>query len=91
MDVNGGQHHRYFLVAEGASDRTLAPFSLPSLAAYEDHRALSWVHPDFIAADQIRATTGCVSRYDRSFMRSLLPDSDERSAIRPRRPAEAEQ
>ena len=34
VDRHGGSHHGYFLPAEGASDRALALFSFPSLAAY---------------------------------------------------------
>jgi hypothetical protein len=70
---HGGEHHGYFLPAEGASDRALAMFSFPSLAAYESYRALFGVDPAFIAADKIRDDSGCVLRYDRSFMRPLLP------------------
>src|ERR1700734_2702388 len=49
VDSHGGMHHGYFLPAEGASDKALALFSFPSLAAYEQYRALfryrSGVHP----------------------------------------------
>jgi hypothetical protein len=31
------------------------------------------VDPDFVAADRIRDESGCVLRYDRSFMRPMLP------------------
>jgi hypothetical protein len=47
-------------------------FSFPSLAEYEQYRTLFGVDPDFVAADQIRDESGCVLRYDRSFMRPLL-------------------
>jgi NIPSNAP protein len=70
---HGGMHHGYFLPAEGASDKALALFSFPSLAAYEQYRALFGVHPDFIEADRIRDDSGCVLRYERTFMRPLLP------------------
>ena len=70
---HGGQHHGYFLPSEGASDKALALFSFPSLADYEQYRTLFGVHPDFIAADQIRDESGCVLRYERTFMRPLLP------------------
>lgn len=73
VDRNGGTHHGYFLPSEGASDRALALFSFPSLALYEEYRAKFGVDPDFIAADRIRDESGCVLRYDRSFMRPLLP------------------
>jgi hypothetical protein len=73
VDRHGGQHHGYFLPAEGASDRALALFSFPSLAAYEEYRKLFGMHPDFVAADRIRDESGCVLRYERTFMRPLLP------------------
>lgn len=72
-----GQHHGYFLPSEGASDRALALFSFPSLAAYENYRALFGVDPDFVAADRIRDQSGCVLKYERSFMRPVLgPDAE---------------
>jgi hypothetical protein len=73
VDAHGGTHHGYFLPGEGASDRALALFSFASLADYEQYRARFGVDPDFIAADRIRDESGCVLRYDRSFMRPLLP------------------
>jgi len=76
VERSGGTHHGYFLPSEGASDRALALFSFPSLAAYEVYRAKFGIDPDFIAADRIRDESGCVLRYDRSFMRPLLPGSD---------------
>ena len=74
VEREGGTHHGYFLPAEGASDRAVALFSFPSLAAYEQYRTLFGVDPDFVAADEIRDRSGCVLRYDRTFMRPLLPD-----------------
>lgn len=70
---HGGQHHGYFLPSEGASDKALALFSFPSLADYERYRTLFGVHPEFIEADRIRDESGCVLRYERTFMRPLLP------------------
>jgi len=72
---HGGQHHGYFLPAEGASDRALALFSFPSLAAYETYRSRFGVDPEFIAADKIRDDSGCVLRYERTFMRPVLDAS----------------
>ena len=69
---HGGTHHGYFLPSEGASDKALALFSFPSLAAYEEYRTLFGTHPDFIALDKFRDETGCILRYDRSFMRPVL-------------------
>ncbi|XVV16818.1 hypothetical protein ACQP2X_21295 [Actinoplanes sp. CA-131856] len=43
------------------------------IAAYERFRSRFGHDPEFIAADQIRDESGCVLRYDRTFMRPLLP------------------
>lgn len=74
VDLNGGTHHGYFLPAEGASDEALALFSFPSLARYEQYRQRFGVDPEFIAADRIRDESRCVVRYERTFMRPLLPE-----------------
>ena len=73
VEQHGGAHHGYFLPAEGASDRALALFSFPSLAAYEQYRGRFGSDPDFVEADRIRDDSGCVLRYDRTFMRPILP------------------
>lgn len=73
VERSGGIHHGYFLPSEGASDRAIALFSFSSLALYEEYRQKFGSDPDFIAADRIRDDSGCVLRYDRSFMRPLLP------------------
>ena len=72
VNAHGGQHHGYFLPAEGSSDEALALFSFSSLADYERYRARFGVDPEFVAADRIRDESGCVLRYDRTFMRPLL-------------------
>jgi hypothetical protein len=73
VDLHGGTHHGYFLPAEGASDKALALFSFPSLAAYEEYRSMFGIDRDFVEADRIRDESGCVLRYERTFMRPLLP------------------
>jgi len=70
---HGGTHHGYFLSAEGTSDTALELFSFPSLAVYEQYRGLFGVDPEFVAADRVRDESGCVLRYERMFMRPLLP------------------
>jgi hypothetical protein len=75
VEQHGGTHHGYFLPSEGASDIAYALFSFPSLAEYERYRALFGVDPEFIAADRIRDESGCVKRFERTFLRPLLPDS----------------
>lgn len=73
VDRHGGRHHGYFLPSEGASDRALALFTFESFAEYEAFRQLFGVDPEFIAADRIRDDSGCILRYERTFMRPLLP------------------
>jgi hypothetical protein len=71
VERHGGEHHGYYLPSEGASDRALALFSFQSLADYERYRSCFGRDPDFVAADLIRDESGCVIRYDRTFMRPL--------------------
>lgn len=71
VEKHGGTHHGYYLPSEGSSDRALALFSFPSFAAYETYRSRFGVDPEFLAADRIRDESGCVVRYDRTFMRPL--------------------
>ena len=78
VDRHGGTHHGYFLPSEGASDIAYALFSFPSLAEYERYRARVGVDADFVEADRIRDESGCVRRYDRTFMRLLLPQPADR-------------
>ena len=52
----------------------IALFSFPSLALHELCREGFGSDPDFISADRVRDGSGCVLRYDRTFMRPLLPD-----------------
>jgi hypothetical protein len=69
---HGGQHRGYFLPCEGVSDRALALFSFPSFADDETCRARFGVDLEFIAAGAIRDESGCVLRYERSFVRPVL-------------------
>ena len=73
VNRHGGTHHGYFLPSEGASDRALALFSFPSFTEYEKYRSKFGTNEEFVAADRIRDESGCVVRYDRSFMRPLPP------------------
>jgi hypothetical protein len=72
VNARGGTHHGYFLPSEGASDKALALFSFPSLAAYEEYRTGFGRDPEFVAADKIRDDSGCVLRFERTFMRPLF-------------------
>ena len=79
VNLHGGAHHGFFLPAEGASDKALALFTFPSLAAYEQYRALFGTDPEFLAADRIKEESGCVLRYQRTFMRPLLPGQSQKA------------
>ncbi|HEM8494546.1 NIPSNAP family protein [Burkholderia multivorans] len=68
----GGDHHGYFLPAEGANNIALALFSFPSLAAYETYRSRSKDDPECIAAFRYAEETQCVISYERSFFRPVL-------------------
>jgi len=72
VNARGGIHHGYFLPAEGASDQALALFSFSSLADYETYRQGFGSDPEFNAADRIRDESGCVLRWQRTFMRPVL-------------------
>ena len=76
VNQHGGRHHGYFLPWEEASDRAPALFCFESLAGYEQYRMLFGVDPEFVPADRIRDESGCVVRYERSFMWPLLPEKD---------------
>lgn len=43
--------------------------------APERYRERFGVDPEFVEADRIRDESGCVRRYERTFMRPLLPAS----------------
>ena len=69
----GGQHHGYFLPAEGANNVALCLFSFPSLATYEEYRAASQTDAECQAAFEYAERTRCVISVERSFFRPLLP------------------
>jgi hypothetical protein len=46
--------------------------TFPSLAAYEEYRGLFGRDPEFVAADEIRESSGCVIRYERTFLRPVF-------------------
>ncbi len=70
----GGVHHGYFLPSEGANDKAYALFSFDSLAAYEKYRKLSLADDECKAAFAYAEKTGCIFRYQRSFLRPVLAD-----------------
>lgn len=68
----GGQHQGYFLPSEGASDKALALFTFPSLAAYELYRKASMQDTECIAAFDYATKTQCIKYYQRSFFRPVF-------------------
>ena len=72
VDESGGEHHGYFLPSEGASDVAYALFTFPSLAEYERFRERFGKDPAFVAGGRIREESGCVRRYERTFLRPVL-------------------
>jgi hypothetical protein len=66
----------------GTTSSALALFTFDSLADYEVYRSRFGVDPEFVEADRIRDESGCVLRYDRTFMQSMLPTSlDEEGSV----------
>ena len=68
----GGKHHGYFLPSEGANNIALAMFTFPSLAAYEEYRALSVADVACQAAFKYAEDTRCIVSYERSFFRPVF-------------------
>ena len=68
----GGQHHGYFLPAEGANNVALAMFTFPSLADYEQYRERSFQDEACMAAFKYAEETKCILSYERSFFRPVF-------------------
>ena len=75
----GGNHHGYFMPSEGANDIAYALFSFPSFAAYEEYRQKAAVDEECQKAMEFYQKTKCFRRYERSFLRPLLNNSDEKN------------
>jgi len=67
----GGVHHGYWMPHEGANDIAHCMFSFDSLAAYENYRERMRADPECDAAYAFAVRTGCIRRYDRSFLRPM--------------------
>ena len=68
----GGTHHGYFMPQEGANNITLALFSFPSLAPYEDYRVKMAEDAECQAAYALAERTRCIISHERSFMRPVF-------------------
>ncbi|MES1924120.1 NIPSNAP family protein [Salinisphaera sp. T31B1] len=77
----GGRHHGYFLPHEGANDIALALFSFDSLADYETYRSRAADDADGQAALAHAHRTGCIRRYERSFMRPVFDGPEEQESF----------
>lgn len=68
----GGQHHGYFLPAEGANNVAYCLFSFSSLADYERYRQEAAVDPECARLVQEATELKFIVSYERSFLRPLL-------------------
>lgn len=73
VEAYGGLHHGYYLPHESANDLAVALFSFPTLAAYEAYREKSRADPNCAAAYAFAKQTRCIRRYERTFLKPLLP------------------
>jgi hypothetical protein len=71
----GGTHHGCYLPDEGANDIAYALFSFPSLAAYEEYRAAIRTDSEAAKLWRLSAETGCIRRFDRTFLRPAFGPS----------------
>jgi len=68
----GGQHHGYFLPAEGASNVAYCLFSFASLAGYERYRQEATRDPECVRLVEEASELKFIVSYERSFLRPLL-------------------
>lgn len=68
----GGQHHGYFLPAEGANNVAYCLFSFASLADYERYRQEAARDPECVYLVEEASELKFIVSYERSFLRPLL-------------------
>lgn len=68
----GGQHHGYFLPAEGANNIAYCLFSFQGLAEYEQYRKQAETDPECSAAVALALEKKFIVSYERSFLRPVL-------------------
>ncbi|WP_028633556.1 NIPSNAP family protein [Pseudomonas parafulva] len=68
----GGQHHGYFLPAEGANNVAYCLFSFSSFADYERYRQETAVDPECVRLVEDASELKFIVSYERSFLRPLL-------------------
>ncbi|ATE78377.1 MULTISPECIES: NIPSNAP family protein [Pseudomonas] len=68
----GGNHHGYFLPAEGANNIAYCLFSFSSLADYEQYRREAGVDPECVQLVTQATEQKFILSYERSFLRPIL-------------------
>ncbi|ROM79046.1 NIPSNAP family protein [Pseudomonas brassicacearum] len=68
----GGQHHGYFLPAEGANNIAYCLFSFASLADYERYRQEAAQDPEAVRLVKEATELKFIVSYERSFLRPVL-------------------
>lgn len=68
----GGQHHGYFLPAEGANNIAYCLFSFPSLADYERYRQAAAEDAECVRLVDEATGLRFILSYERSFLRAVL-------------------
>ncbi|QKJ33664.1 NIPSNAP family protein [Pseudomonas sp. MPDS] len=68
----GGNHHGYFLPAEGANNIAYCLFSFSSLADYEQYRREAGVDPECIQLVAQATEQKFILSYERSFLHPIL-------------------
>lgn len=68
----GGQHHGYFLPAEGANNIAYCLFSFASLADYERYRQKAAQDPESVRLVEEATELRFIESYERSFLRPML-------------------
>ncbi|APO82851.1 MULTISPECIES: NIPSNAP family protein [Pseudomonas] len=68
----GGQHHGYFLPAEGANNVAYCLFSFSGLADYERYRQEAAVDPECLRLVEEASELKFIVSYERTFLRPLL-------------------
>ncbi|MGE7963037.1 NIPSNAP family protein [Pseudomonas sp. NPDC089918] len=68
----GGNHHGYFLPAEGANNIAYCLFSFSSLADYEQYRREAGVDPECVQLVAQATEQKFILNYERSFLRPIL-------------------
>lgn len=68
----GGQHHGYFLPAEGANNVAYCLFSFANLADYERYRQEAARDPECVRLVEEASELKFIVSYERSFLRPML-------------------